>query len=85
MNKHVFPESNAISNAISMSFTPEAFSDAAKQGAQLMENLIRNWHTIGEKGLAYSAKNASAVLEAAKTIASAKTVPDALRLQTEFL
>src|SRR5437588_11754755 len=87
VNKHVPAESDAIANAMSMALIarPEVIADTAKQNAKVMEDLVRGSQAIGEKLVANSAKNVRAALDAAQALASAKTLPDALRLQTEFM
>src|SRR5947209_610030 len=85
MNKHVPAESDAITHALAFITQPESFANAAKQNVKAIEELVRGSQAIGEKLVANSAKNMSAALEAAQGLASAKTVPDLLRLQAEFV
>jgi phasin family protein len=87
MNKHVPTETDAIGNAYTMVFAanPETIATATKQSAKVIEDLVRGSQAIVEKLVANSTNNTCDVLKAAQAIASAKTVPDALKLQTEFV
>lgn len=60
----------------------------AKDGAKVLEEVMVAAHagakSIGEKVLRNTEANTEAAFEAAHAIARAKTVPEALRLQTTF-
>jgi phasin len=61
----------------------------AKDGAKVLEEVMVAAHagakSIGEKVLRNTEVNTEAAFEAAHAIARAKTVPEAMRLQTSFL
>lgn len=61
----------------------------AKDGAKVLEDVMLAAHagakSIGDKVLRNTELNTEAVFEAAQAIARAKTVPEAMRLQTSFL
>jgi phasin len=64
-------------------------NSVAKDGARVMEEVMVAAHagakSIGEKVLRNTEVNTEAAFEAAQAIARAKTVPEAMRLQTSFL
>jgi len=65
------------------------FNTVAKDGVKVLEDAMVAAHagakSIGEKVLRNSEVNTEAAFEAAQAIARAKTVPEAMRLQTSFL
>lgn len=72
--------------------TREAYqkmNTAAKDGARVMEEVMLAAHAgakaIGEKVLHNTAVNAEAAFEAAQAIARARTLPEAARLQADFV
>lgn len=64
-------------------------NSVAKDGARVLEEVMVAAHagakSIGEKVLRNTEVNTEAAFEAAQAIARAKTVPEAVRLQTSFL
>jgi len=72
--------------------TREAYqkiNSAAKDGAKVMEEVMLAAHAgakaIGEKVLHNTAVNTEAAFEAAQAIARARTLPEAARLQADFV
>ena len=72
--------------------TREAYAKintATKDGVKVMEDMMVAAHagakTIGEKVLRNTEVNTEAVFDAAQAIARAKTIPEAIRLQTNFV
>lgn len=72
--------------------TREAYAKlntATKDGAKVLEDVMVAAHagakTIGEKVLRNTEVNTEAVFDAAQAIARAKTFPEAVRLQTNFM
>ncbi len=72
--------------------TREAYhklSTVAKDGAKVVEEVMLASHAgakaIGEKLLHNTTVNTEAVFDAAQAIARAKTIPEAVRLQADFL
>lgn len=72
--------------------TREAYqkiNTAAKDGAKVMEEVMLAAHAgvkaIGEKVLHNAAVNTDAAFEAAQAIARARTIPEAARLQADFV
>lgn len=67
----------------------ETFSAAAKDQVKVAEELAltaqAGFKSIGHKLMDNTAANAEAAFEAARAIARAGSVPEALRLQTEFV
>lgn len=65
------------------------FNTVAKDGVKVLEDVMVAAHagakSIGEKVLRNTEVNTEAAFEAAQAIARAKTLPEALRLQTSFL
>ena len=76
----------------SVAKTREAYvkiSAVAKDGAKVMEEVMLASHAgakaIGEKVLHNTAINTAAVFDAAQAIARARTLPEAARLQADFV
>lgn len=76
----------------SVAKTREAYSKmttVTKDGAQVVEDVMLAAHagakSIGDKVLRNAESNTEAVFEAAQAIARAKTIPEAVRLQTSFM
>ncbi len=72
--------------------TREAYAklnSATKDGVKVIEDVMVAAHagakTIGEKVLRNTEINTEAVFDAAQAIARAKTIPEAVRLQTNFV
>jgi phasin family protein len=84
MNDHFSPNTEAIPNGMFLIASPEAFATAAKEGAKIMEELMLSTQSLGQKAIEHTASTTRAVFDAAQAIAKAKTIPDALRVQTEF-
>ncbi len=65
------------------------FSSVTKDGVKVMEDVMVAAHagakSIGEKVLRNTEINTEAVFDAAQAIARAKTIPEAVRLQTSFV
>lgn len=69
--------------------TYDKINDAAKDNAKAMEDVLLTAQagakSIGEKVMKNTESNTEAVFEAAKAIARADTLPEAIRLQTSFM
>ena len=67
----------------------EKINTVTKDGVKVFEDVVVAAHagakTIGEKVLRNTEVNAEAAFDAAQAIARAKTVPEAIRLQTTFV
>ena len=67
----------------------ERMNDAAKDTSKVFEEMLLASHAgykaIGEKMLHNTTVNTESAFDAAQAIAKAKTVPEALRLQTDFM
>jgi phasin len=67
----------------------EKLNTVAKDGVKVLEDVMVAAHagakTIGEKVLRNTEVNTEAAFDAAQAIARAKTVPEAVRLQTTFV
>lgn len=67
----------------------EKMNTVAKDGVKVLEDVMLATHagakTIGEKVLRNAEVNTEAAFDAAQAIARAKTVPEAVRLQTTFV
>lgn len=69
--------------------TYQRMNDATKDSVRVFEEMILASHAgvkaIGEKIMHNTSVNTEAVFDAAQAIASAKSVPEATRLQADFL
>lgn len=67
----------------------QKFSTAAKDGAKVLEELVvtaqAGARAIGEKVLTNTTANTEAAFDAAQAIARARTLPEAARLQADFV
>jgi len=61
----------------------------AKEGAKVLEEIVLATHSgakaIGEKVFEHSAANARMAFDAAQAVARAKTLPEAAKLQAEYI
>jgi phasin len=67
----------------------QKFNTAAKDNAKVMEEVMLNAHAgaraLGEKIMTNTAANTEAVFDAAQALARARTLPEAARLQADFV
>jgi phasin len=67
----------------------QRFNTVAKDGAKVVEEVMLTAHAgakaIGEKILTNTATNTEAAFDAAQAIARARSVPEAMRMQAEYL
>jgi phasin len=67
----------------------QKFNTAAKDNAKVMEEVMLNAHAgaraLGEKIMTNTAANTEAVFDAAQALARARTLPEAARLQADFM
>ena len=65
------------------------FNAGAQEGAKAMEDVVLASHagakSIGEKVMSNTAANAEAAFDAAEAISKAKTLPEAARLQADYM
>jgi phasin len=65
------------------------FNAGAQEGAKVMEDVVLASHagakSIGEKVMSNTAANAEAAFDAAEAISKAKTLPEAARLQADYM
>jgi phasin len=86
------PENLQMFAEESVAKTREAYQKinaVAKDGAKVMEEVMLTAHAgaraLGEKVLTNTAANTEAAFDAAQAIARARTLPEAARLQADFL
>lgn len=69
--------------------TYQRFNEAAKDSAKVFEDMMLASHAgvkaLGEKIMHNTSQNTEAALDAAQAIARAKSIPEAARLQADFL
>ncbi|MGE8940299.1 phasin family protein [Leptospira interrogans] len=67
----------------------QKFNTAAKDNAKVMEEVMLSAHAgaraLGEKIMTNTAANTEAVFDAAQALARARTLPEAARLQADFV
>ena len=67
----------------------QKFNTAANDNAKVMEEVMLNAHAgaraLGEKIMTNTAANTEAVFDAAQALARARTLPEAARLQADFV
>ena len=67
----------------------QKLNTAAKDNAKVMEEVMLNAHAgaraLGEKIMTNTAANTEAVFDAAQALARARTLPEAARLQADFM